>query len=225
MAMMFRGLGKPTDQLVIQLGQPSDPFGFGAKPDYSMSIAPMAQPMQADKFGFRDVIGILGEALGGALGHGPGAYTQGKIQARELQQKALLDQQGRNADWQDWVRKEQYKAANPGPVNNDTANDYNFYYQTLGKDAADAWARGQTDPVVSIPLPGGQTYIGPRSGLGAATKGGGQASVGSAAPQGAIDYLRANPSAADQFDAKYGKGSAASILGGGGSNATGGFPR
>lgn len=43
-------------------------------------------------------------------------------------------------------------------------------------------------------------------------------------PQGAIDYLRSNPSLAAQFDQKYGAGASAQFLGGGASNGTGGFP-
>lgn len=35
-----------------------------------------------------------------------------------------------------------------------------------------------TDPTINIPLPGGRVYVGPRSGIAAATEGGGPASVG-----------------------------------------------
>lgn len=52
------------------------------------------------------------------------------------------------------------------------------------------------------------------------TLGGGS---GSGIPSRAIDALRANPDKAGEFDAMFGSGSAARILGGGGSDVTGGF--
>ena len=42
-------------------------------------------------------------------------------------------------------------------------------------------------------------------------------------PQSAADYLRSNPSFAGDYDAKYGKGSAAKVLGGQSGNPTGDF--
>lgn len=207
MAMMFRGLGKPTDQLDIQLAQASDPFGVTTA---GMGTTGFAAAPVVDTTPKRstwgeggkawDILGGIGDTLS-ALGGGRGSYLDGAIaqrnEQRDLQMRAAAQQAKRQADWEDWVRQKQWERDNPAPINNDTVNDYNFYRTQLGEEGARRWLNNQTDPVVSIPLPGGQTYIGPRSGLGAATKGGDRASVGNSAPQGAIDYLRANPSAAE----------------------------
>jgi hypothetical protein len=69
----------------------------------------------------------------------------------------------------------------PKPVNNDTANDFNFYSQQLGPEAGQTFLHNQLDPIVTIPLPGGSTYVGPRSGMQAALGGGDPSS-----PQGAV---------------------------------------
>ena len=73
MAMMFRGVGKPTDQLNIQLAQPSD-SAFGRYGDYAPAVPPMSQvPASAavpgkPKFGWAEAIGTLGDVLASAGG-------------------------------------------------------------------------------------------------------------------------------------------------------------
>lgn len=177
MAMMFRGLGKPTDQLDIQLAQPSDKFGvYGQYGDYSMNAAPTAAPAAKQGLGLRDIIGIAGEALGGAVGRGPGVYTQMKLQDRERQRQLQQAQTDRQQAMEDWTAKQIWERQNPAPINNDTVNDYNFYASKFGTEYADQYLKDKNDPVVNIPLPGGQVFIGPRSRLDAALKGGGQAS-------------------------------------------------
>lgn len=122
MAMMFRGLGKPIDQLDISLLQKPDPFGFGGRPDYSMNIAPTQQATQSTskpKVGIAEILGGLGDVISAASGGQPSFLPQRQAQLeqqRQMQQRAQMAQDTRSADWEDWVRKEQYKAANPAPT-------------------------------------------------------------------------------------------------------------
>lgn len=46
--------------------------------------------------------------------------------------------------------------------------DYMFIKDTYGQAAADAFANNRTDPMATIPLPGGKVYVGPRSGIAGA---------------------------------------------------------
>lgn len=63
----------------------------------------------------RYMVGAVGDALlqnaGMAPIHGP-QIQQAQAMAQALRQQSLK----RDQDWQDWVRKEQYKAQNPGPA-------------------------------------------------------------------------------------------------------------
>lgn len=151
---------------------PSDRFPF----DMPDMMKPKAGMFGAGK-------GNIGEAISAAIlgalasRNNPGAAVglQMLHQRRNLAQQQELAAQERENNFQDFVRREAYKAANPGPVNNDTANDYRFIAEKLGPDAANEWLRNQGDPLVTVNLPGNRVYSGPRSQLGGA--------LGAPAPQ------------------------------------------
>ena len=211
MAMMFRGTGKPIDQLDISLLQNPDPFGFGGRPDFSMNIAPTQQAPQAaskPKVGIAEILGGLGDVISAASGGQPSFLPQRQAQLeqqRMLQQRAQMAQDARNADWEDWVRQKQWERDNPAPINNDTVNDYNFYKDLFGEEYARQYLKNKNDPVVSIPLPGGQSFVGPRSRLDAVAKGGGQFS--GVTPG-------ANPPASLPADFDFGGGPTRNVSGG-----------
>lgn len=71
----------------------------------------------------------------------------------------------RQQDWEDWKRRKEWEAANRPPANNDTAADYQLIASRLGEKAANHYLLNKTDPVINVPLGGGQTYFGPRSAI------------------------------------------------------------
>jgi len=77
-------------------------------------------------------------------------------------------------------------------------------------------AKREGDPLIGVPGVG----LFRREDVMAA---GGQGVVTPSIPEGAIKMLIQNPSLRGDFDKKYGAGAADRVLGGGGSNATGGF--
>ena len=60
---------------------------------------------------------------------------------------------------------ETYKAVNPRADPSTFQKEYEFILRTEGKEAADLFMQGKTDPVVNMPLPGGRVFVGPRSGI------------------------------------------------------------
>jgi hypothetical protein len=105
---------------------------------------------------------------------------QANIQA--LHQRRMMEQQQALAAQQyarerqdkrdDFTFEQDYRAQHPGPVNNDTVNDYNFILQTLGPDKAKEYLETKANPpqfmqvpgvgIVQIPrAPGGSTPTAP----------------------------------------------------------------
>lgn len=113
MAMMFRGLGKPTDQLDIQIAPQSNGlFDGGMGP----SAPPMPMPApaaDAGKIGTgRMIAGYVGDALaqlGGLRGNFAPAIQQHQEALRRAQQAQLQ----RQADRDDWLWKFRVERDNP----------------------------------------------------------------------------------------------------------------
>lgn len=64
------------------------------------------------------LIGTIGDTLS-QIGGGRGNYLPGLQRQQMMVTEAAQAQQNRANDYADWVRKEQYKAANPGPQEDD----------------------------------------------------------------------------------------------------------
>lgn len=74
-----------------------------------------------------------------------------------------------------------YGAVNRDPTNTEQVADY--IERTEGPEAAKLYRQSIFDPLATVPLPGGRTYVGPRSGLG--SLGGGKTGEGGETSGGA----------------------------------------
>lgn len=114
MAMMFRGLGKPTDQLDISIVPSAGGFG-PIDPGMSMPSqmpAPAAMPEKRPGASFA---GIAADFLAGMAGQ-QGPYAAQVQHQRALQERQKLAEQQRMAERDDYVWKLQQKAQFPDPV-------------------------------------------------------------------------------------------------------------
>jgi hypothetical protein len=76
----------------------------------------------------------------------------GAVMQRQKQAQEDADYQRQRQDKQnDWRTQYDYELAHPKPVNNDTAADYDYIRQHLGKDAADRFLQTKTNPIVMTP--------------------------------------------------------------------------
>lgn len=169
MAMMFRGLGKPTDQLDIQLAQPGSsefaPMGVGAMPMTSPLPAPPAPEPQKIGTG-RMIAGFVGDALA-QLGGMRGNFMPAMQQHQEMMRRAQQQQQQRMADRDDWLWKAQWERDNPKAP---TPSEFERRLMEGGimpgtpewRAANRGAAESVYNPIVNASV-GGRDFFGPRS--------------------------------------------------------------
>ena len=114
MAMAFRGLGKPTDQLDISIAPSGGGFGPVAPGMSIPSQMPMPQAVPEKRPG-ASFAGIAADFLAGMAGQ-PGPYAAMVQKQRDLQERRRIMEQQRQADRDDYVWKLQQKAQFPDPV-------------------------------------------------------------------------------------------------------------
>lgn len=94
----------------------------------------------------------LGAAGGGDLGNAALAFQQDKRQQGDTE----LERQIKEMQLE--------RLRHPLPPNNDTEADFRFFSQ-FGPESGKQFIQSKLDPIVSVPLPSGGLYNGPRSGL------------------------------------------------------------
>lgn len=121
------------------------------------------------------IMGIIADALSGAAGH-QGGFAQMLGQQREDDRVQAQWGLQRRARLEDWQAQQDYQHAHPDP--SPMERDVQTWARMTPEQRAqyqDMQKAKEGDPIVTITLPNGQMYSGPRSGLAAAMMGGSQA--------------------------------------------------
>ncbi len=136
-----------------------DPETQDAVDQYAaMPNMPVKKPGMFGQGGLgRNILGNIGDVL----------LQQARMQpvfapAQQMQQRQAMEQQQserqRKSQMETWIAQQQWKLANPEPINNDTANDYAFWQQKLSPEEFATWKRNKVDPPQYRQGPDGQFY-------------------------------------------------------------------
>lgn len=119
--------------------------------------APQITPPKPGFFGQggvgRNIVGSIGDALM-AIGHLQPTYGPAMQAQRQHAQDLADEQRKASTQWDTWQRQQEYKAAHPDPVNNDTVNDVRWY---MGASDAEKEAYRSLHPLYKQG-PDGQFY-------------------------------------------------------------------
>lgn len=155
---------------------------FGSNPMAMQAEQPMTKPREGPSR-TQGILGILGDMLSTG-GGGQANYMPQLMQQRQMEQmqgyRTQQAKQQRDGAMQDWRAQQDYARANPEPVE-PTALQRNYEWlqstnPAIASDYLAAQARDPNDDLVTVPIPGRGTYVGPRSGLSQAFGQGGAAS-------------------------------------------------
>lgn len=126
-------------------------FGSMGMQQPAMTAEPMqmAAPRKPGFFGEggtgRAIAGNIGDALLQFSGMQP-IYQPAMADQRAMQFRAQQDAQRQQQDRANFIFEQDYKRANPAPVNNDTVADYNFWQSVLSPEEFQKWRQNKIDP-------------------------------------------------------------------------------
>jgi hypothetical protein len=107
------------------------------------------------KDGLALALGAIGDAFTGQP-NTANFITGSFAQRRQAEQQAKQFQAQRAAELEDYRTKKGIDQQYATPAHNDTVADYEFIASKLGQEAANQYLSGMGDPIVTVPLPGGQ---------------------------------------------------------------------
>lgn len=130
-------------------------------------------------------LGVLADALSGAAGKEP-LYTQSLMLQRQMAQQQQVAQQGSDRELQRQKDLFSYEQANKAPEEGETERLIGLAATLPDTDPRKKIILDKlnTDPIVTLTLPGDHVYSGPRSGLAAALSGAAPQPVGKITPLG-----------------------------------------
>jgi hypothetical protein len=82
------------------------------------------------------------------------AYQQKMLERQRLAQAEAQYQRERQDKRDDFTFEQDYKAAHPGPINNDTVADYNFWKSVLPPDQFQQYVQNKVNPPIMQYVPG-----------------------------------------------------------------------